>query len=117
MKSKAFENWMTSVLRMASYKWLPRNKVLKAARVSHGRYKCNMCGQIFAKKDIQMDHVVPVVDPQKGFPRLDNGQANWNEYIDRLFVSEAGWQVVCKECHAKKTAEENAVRKEKRNER
>jgi 5-methylcytosine-specific restriction endonuclease McrA len=109
--TKKFENWLQSHLRLASYKYLPRNNVKTAARVSRGRYKCAACGEVFKSGEVQLDHIVPVVDPIDGFPRLPNGEADWNTYIARLFVPESGWQVICRPCHTVKTNTENMVRR------
>lgn len=102
---------MISNLRMASYKFLPRTLALKDARVAYGRYKCASCMQVHPKRDIQLDHVVPVVDPLQGVPRLNNGEFDYNTYIKRLFVPKVGWQVLCKSCHQKKTNDENKKRR------
>lgn len=53
-----------------------------------------------------MDHVLPVVDPARGFVSFD-------EYADRMFPDTAlGWQRLCKDiCHPLKTEQENNIRK------
>ena len=99
-----FDSWLQTQLRMISYKYLPRNAALKNARVARGRYKCAHCKQVYKSSDVQLDHVVPVIDPRDGF-------VDWNTYIARLFVPIAGWQVLCKACHLQKTNDENVVRR------
>jgi hypothetical protein len=93
-------------LRRLSYKYRPRNEAMKRARLRRGVYRCAICGQEVRKKDMQMDHIEPVLDVKTGF-------IDYNTYIARLFVSIDGWQVVCKKpCHSEKTKAENAKRRE-----
>lgn len=84
-----------------------RTRVKRDARISRGKYRCNHCEAVFGPKEIDVDHIDPVVDPQTGF-------VDWNTYIERLFVEEEGLQVLCKECHTTKTVEENRVRRDKK---
>jgi len=62
-------------------------------------------GRWIKKSGCDLDHVNPIVDPEKGFE-------SWDVYIDRLFNGEM--QVLCKPCHKKKSMEENASRVERR---
>ncbi len=71
------------------------------------QYWCAICGPevVYGKKETQLDHITPVVDPEKGFTTLD-------EWVDRLLVDEDGWQRLCLKHHAEKTQAENSVRRE-----
>lgn len=62
-------------------------------------YRCNVCKKEFPSKEIQVDHIKPVVDPKVGFK-------DWNTYIKRMFCSEKNLQAVCKPCHKEKTKKE-----------
>lgn len=73
--------------------------------MSRGKYKCNICQQIFSKKETQLDHVVPVVNPETGWTTFD-------DFVERLFCYEAGYQVLCVQCHNNKTQLENVERRE-----
>ena len=53
-----------------------------------------------------VDHIDPVVDPKVGF-------VDWTTYIERMFVEEDGLQILCKECHDKKTRFEKSISKER----
>ena len=55
-------------------------------------------------KDVQVDHVAPVVDPKRGFK-------GWDEYISRLYCESDNLQVLCIPCHKKKTEKERKKRK------
>lgn len=106
MKSKysAEQKWIMHELRRIHSKWPPRKKVYVDARVSRGQYKCAHCGHIFRPKEIDVDHIKPAISVDRGF-------VDWNEYIERLFPDESGYQVLCKECHKIKThKEENPFR-------
>lgn len=99
-KRKAF---VISTLRRASYRWFPRSGALALSRIARGLYICNICQLVFEKKHTALDHKDPVVDPVKGF-------TNWDDYINRLYCSETGFQVLCLECHKTKTAKEKEIR-------
>lgn len=109
MDDKFFKRWIISVLRKATYKWRPRNEALRAAKVSQdGRayiYQCAHCGNNFKRPDVQIDHIIPVIDPFDGF-------ISWDTYIERLFVEKSGFQVLCKGCHSIKTELEKEIRKD-----
>lgn len=104
-REKLLINFLRSKLRRASYAWPPRKNALKAGRVSRGKYKCAKCENIFGPKEISLDHIDPVIDPHVGF-------VDWNTFIDRLFCDIPGWQILCDLCHDAKTAVEQAVRNE-----
>jgi hypothetical protein len=57
-----------------------------------------------------VDHIQPVVDEEIGF-------ADFNTYIDRLFCSVDGFQVLCKQCHSAKTFFEQEIRKDVKREK
>lgn len=96
--------WIIASVRRASYRWVPRYKAKAAARIERGQYKCAACKGLFGPKQISLDHIKPVVDPHKGF-------IDWNNYIERLFCEEDGFQVLCKTCHSAKSKHENAIRR------
>lgn len=67
-------------------------------------YICNHCGLCFPGKDIQVDHIDPVIP-------VEREVKDWNEYIERLFCSPNKLQVLCKPCHLIKSNEENEERR------
>lgn len=105
--SQDIKRFIINGLRRMSYKWKPRNEVKKKARIRRGIYLCAGCGGEFPNKEVCLDHVVPVVDPEKGFE-------SWDVYIERMFPEEEGFQVLCSTCHDEKTAKENSTRKSKK---
>ena len=95
-------------------RWPPKYEALKLAGVGKkenkrsGRqaehYECASCNNHFIAKDVQVDHIEPVVDPKEGF-------VGWEVYFDRLFCEAENLQVLCTPCHKVKTAEERKARK------
>jgi 5-methylcytosine-specific restriction endonuclease McrA len=91
----------------------PKWKALKAASIGRvinkrsGRlaehYKCASCTDYFVARDVQVDHIEPVVSPQEGFQ-------DWWTYMNRLYCEAENLQVLCKPCHKQKTAEERKER-------
>lgn len=73
------------------------------------KFKCAICGELFDKKEVDCDHVKPVI-PLEGLPIL-NGLPDCNVYIARLFCSVDNLQVLCKQCHKVKSKQENQERK------
>ena len=111
-----FKAWLVGVLRRSVSRWQPKQEALKDACVGQltnkrtGRqakhYLCVACGGLFIARDVQVDHIEPVVDPFVGF-------VDWETFIDRLFCEKENLQVLCKPCHKEKTAEEREIRKAK----
>lgn len=109
-----YRSFVISTLRAGSRKWPPKYETLNAAKTEKkvnkatGRlaqhYLCAMCEQEYTQKDVQVDHIKPVVDPKKGF-------VSWDTYIDRMFCEGKNLQVLCKICHAEKTKIEKEISK------
>lgn len=107
-------NFIISALRGATTRYPPKYETLNESFVDKrvnsktGRvgkhFQCASCRGIFPSKDVQVDHIQPVVDPVDGFK-------DWNEYISRLFCEKEGFQVLCVECHDIKTENERQIRK------
>ena len=100
----AFWSFVRDNLRMVSRKWPPiqRAKLLRRRpytgpnRKRKWEYRCDSCGQWFADKEVQVDHIVPA-----GQLRSFDDVGPW---MRRLLVEVDGLQVLCKEnCHHAKT--------------
>ena len=108
-----FKSFITSALRTATRKWPPKYKALKDACIGRKvnkatnkmayHYKCAHCRNLFVQKDVQVDHIAPVVDPRIGFE-------GWDIFIDRMFCEKDNLQVLCKTCHSVKTQLEKKER-------
>jgi len=102
--------FIVNTLRYGSRKWpakfkcLEESKTEKRINPASGRmaqfYTCNACQNEFTNKDVEVDHIIPVVDPKVGF-------VDWNTFIERMFCDRENYQTLCKPCHKKKTKAEN----------
>ena len=102
-------SFIVSVLRAGARRWPPKFEALddafcgKKVNEKTGRmakhYLCASCGKEYTSKDVQVDHISPVVDPDVGF-------IDWNTFISRLYCSKDNLQVLCTKCHKVKTNEE-----------
>jgi len=109
-EEKHLRSWLIQKLRRISYQWPARKAALKAARVSRGKYECVMCKEagveaLYGPKDINVDHVEPVVS-------VEDGWVNYDTYINRLFCSDSNFQILCKPCHEIKSYLENDIRRQ-----
>lgn len=111
-------SFITSTIRSGFRRWPEKYEALNKAKVGKkknqqtGRlaehYRCASCKKHYTAKDVQVDHIDPVV-PLTGF-------TTWDSFIERLFCTAKELQVLCKTCHKNKTKEEAAERKKfKRN--
>jgi 5-methylcytosine-specific restriction endonuclease McrA len=105
-------SFIKSALRSASQRWPPKYKVLsdsyrltkineKTGRMAK-HYECNRCKELFPLKDVEVNHIIPIV-PISGFD-------NWDGVIQRLFCEKEGMETLCKPCHKIITKEENESR-------
>ncbi len=124
-KTRAGNTWTESKfrsvirgnLRRTSQKWPPIANALKKARVERGFYLCAGCNEIVPAtikdengkriKNAVVDHIEPIIDPAVGW-------VSYESLIERMFVEEDKLQVLCYSCHKKKTDEEKAIAKERR---
>ena len=79
---------------------------VKSGRLAK-HYTCAACNQAFPAKDVQVDHIAPVIDPEVGF-------VGWDPVIDAIFCEADNLQVLCKPCHDIKSASEKAIAKERK---
>jgi len=106
-----FNSFIKGGLRQISYRWPPKYLVKKAAWRARGTYLCAGYGKrshkvslsITEKKakvnNVFVDHIDPVIDPEKGFE-------SWDRVIERMFCETEGLQVLCRACHKEKTSDE-----------
>lgn len=107
------KSFITSTLRGAFRKFPPKYETLKEAYVGirhNGKtkrdgkhYRCAGCSGEFPTSEVNVDHIIPVVDPKYGFQ-------GWDVFISRLFCSKDNLQVLCSNCHDLKTKEERATK-------
>lgn len=106
------KSFITSVLRSGYRRWPPKYETLKEAQSGKKEnaktkriamhYTCNSCKENYPAKEVQVDHIEPVVD-SKGF-------STWDLFIERLYCEKENLQVLCKSCHSEKTLIEKKER-------
>lgn len=104
-KKQNKNTFLKNILRRGSFYWKARTEAMTAARVSRGLYRCAICGDLFGPKEVDLDHINPVVDPRHGF-------TTWDDYINRLFCDVEGFQVICRADHSAKTLIEDSLREQ-----
>ena len=107
------KSFITSILRGGYRRYPPKYETLKEASVGKKinkatkrlaeHYKCASCGKEYPAKEVNVDHIAPVVCPKDGF-------IDWDVFIKRLFCSKDNLQVLCSTCHTKKTEMERKQR-------
>lgn len=103
MTESAFWSFIRSALRQKSRWWKPITECkMKARRAYKGplkrqkfEYQCNSCKDWFPEKKINVDHII-------GAGSL-NCSADLPGFVERLFCEQDNLQVLCTECHDKKT--------------
>jgi 5-methylcytosine-specific restriction endonuclease McrA len=90
---KTVINYVKAALRRTWGRSKQRQSALKAAKVSYGHYRCAKCGEVFRRKDIQVDHRIPV-----------GKFVDFDTYIERLFCDSKQLDILCVGCHKIKTA-------------
>lgn len=98
--------YVIKALRRLFLYWPARRECRHLAERGKDLYLCAKCNIIYIRKDTHVDHVIPVIDPQIGF-------VDWNTYVERLFCQTSNLVILCRECHGKKTREENTIRRDK----
>lgn len=84
--------YIKSALRRTWSRSKQRQSALKAARISYGTYKCSKCKLTHKRKNIEVDHIIPV-----------GKFVTFDLFIERLFCDTKGLMVLCKMCHKDKT--------------
>ena len=109
-----FNSFIKGGLRGISSRWPPKYEALSGAYVGKllnsktnrigKHFRCASCSGEFPAKEVQVDHIEPVI-PATGF-------TTWDDVINRMFCEKENLQVLCTECHKRKTAEERLLAKQ-----
>jgi 5-methylcytosine-specific restriction endonuclease McrA len=103
MTESAFWGFIRSALRQKSRWWKPITECkAKARRAYTGplkrqkyEYQCNSCKKWYPEKQINVDHICPAGS-------LNSAQ-DLPGFVERLFCEVDNLQVLCTECHDRKT--------------
>jgi 5-methylcytosine-specific restriction endonuclease McrA len=103
MTESMFFGMIRSRLRQASRWWKPMQECKKDARRNYKgnnkrqkwEYQCKNCNGWFSEKEIDIDHIVEC-GSLKSFDDI-------GDFCKRLFIEKEGLQILCKNCHHKKT--------------
>jgi 5-methylcytosine-specific restriction endonuclease McrA len=102
-------NLISSAIRQA-FRYSKKYKECKEnARVETNegiRYQCAVCKNLFKSKQIQVDHISPIQP-------LDGSKLTRDGLIEKIWDSPI--QILDRQCHSKKTCNENSIRREARN--
>ena len=94
-------------------------KILKNGSVgakNQIRFKCAECGELFQSKNVQVDHLKPVILLHESEEEVD-----YNSIVERIWCDLDNLQVLCstklkdlpkgaRSCHGRKSLEENYIR-------
>jgi len=88
----------------------------KPGKRNQVRFKCAACKELFSKKNVQADHVSPATPLWASIKEM-----TWDNVVKGIFCKASNLQVLCStpmirnngkpSCHAKKSREENWIRK------
>ncbi|MCK5883822.1 MAG: HNH endonuclease [Bacteriovoracaceae bacterium] len=99
--------WMESPYRSTA---LARAKVsVKIGKYKNGKdkykvkYRCGNCGHLFEDGSVEVDHKTELTRAKWDIP-LDEDMGNLVPWMESLFCDTDALQILCKVCHAKKTA-------------
>lgn len=95
-----------STIRRAWNRYPERIGALYRQKLAYGIYSCEECLEPKRRKQIEVDHIIPVV-PVTGLDSIEG-------YITRLFCNRNGLRILCKGCHRSKSNKENVIRMEVR---
>jgi len=106
MSEAMFWSFIRSALRQKSRWWKPISICkMNARRAYKGdnkrqkyEYQCKKCKTWHAEKNINVDHIIPAGS-------LNTAQ-DLPLFVERLFCEQDNLQVLCTDCHNKKTANE-----------
>ena len=105
-KATKAENTLRFMLRSVWDRSFLKWDALRRTKQGPNAYKCEGCGTVFKLRDVHVDHIKPVIDPDKGWEGVQM-------FVQRLFCPSSELQVLCIDvCHAKKTETENKKRRE-----
>lgn len=71
------------------------------------RYRCQRCKKDFGIRQVNVDHVIPIVP----IGTLSKDMS-WDDLVANIFCDLENLQVLCEKCHKIKSKDENVARKQ-----
>lgn len=111
-----FTSFIKGILRAGSNKWPPKWTVRSRSRQSRGVYLCagyerkphEVPASVRSKgkrqNNVYVDHITPIIGR--------GGFTSWDDFINGLYCEESNLQVLCLDCHSRKTKDEREKSKE-----
>lgn len=94
------------MLRMVWHRSIPYWEAMHRAKVAPNQYKCEGCNKVFKLREVQVDHIDPVIDPVEGWQGLQS-------FATRLFCPSNRLRVLDQDsCHKSITLAQNKIRRE-----
>ena len=95
--------------RSLKVKYVRERQISKTHRGPRGgkMYECETCGNAFGARETQVDHMDEVIELSK-----TTNDYTLDELLDRIDCNVNNLQLLCKDCHKKKTKAENEIRKQ-----
>ena len=111
-EAKHFGGIRSALRKLYQWNWLPKKVALERARRRSQsankrlkwEFQCASCREWFPREDVAADHVVPCGSLKS--------YADVGPFLERMLPeSPDGFQVLCDECHNRKTQAEAAERR------
>lgn len=91
-------------LRHVWLDWPERTAAIKAAK-RPGGYECAICGLLYKRNEIEVNHIRPVMPITKSSITMD-------EFVERLLCDRTDLEILDKKCHLNNiTKSQNYMRK------
>lgn len=118
------KSFLKNNLRRISWKWPATRQVVVAARTERKinpatgklcwHVKCALCNKEFLEREVQVDHIEPVIPVQglQGSLGVWNSAIATGQFVLRMLPEPTGLRCLCAECHSSHTANQNTARRE-----
>lgn len=102
---KQLQLFLKKKLRRISLHWPARTEAKVASRINRGEYVCRLCGGIFSGKQIELDHIIPVVSKE-----YETFEEWLIMFTKGLFCPSSNFQTLCSHCHLSKSMTDNNIK-------
>lgn len=116
---KGYMSHIVSILRSGTLRWTPKWQVMNDGRekrlnTATGKLayhnSCQVCNQWFKMSELKADHI-DSIGKYLDRTTIESFIATLGNYATRMFCEVDGLQRICETCHAQKTTEDRAAKK------